>query len=31
MELLLVDSVAEDVNQYPLYFFIPFVPPIRDV
>lgn len=28
---LLVDSVAEDITQYPLYFFPPFVPTVRDV
>lgn len=28
---LLVDSVAEDMTQYPLYFFLPFVPTVRDV
>lgn len=28
---LLVGSVAEDMTQYPLCFFLPFVPTVRDV
>lgn len=30
-QLLLIDSVAEEMTQYSLYFFLPFVTTIRDV
>lgn len=29
-QLLLADSMADVMTHYPLYFFVPFVPSIRD-